>query len=149
MRKAVKHYSRNSGYCFANFSIQLILFHYIVYCSVYCLAAFFILCAIGLSLFFSTFWQWVCLPSLCMFLLLSVSPFLNLCHNRYHSFLGIKNYNRVWFMRMTTKVWFCGNYHLLHLHQNANVSRNTLQTHFSQRIAIRQFDTLLTNINSW
>ena len=44
-------------------------------------------------------------------------------------------------MRMYTKVFNCGNQHLLHLHENTTISENTLRAHFSQ--PMWQFDTLL------
>ena len=53
--KSVKCYSKNSGQCFANFTIQLILLLHVVYCSVFHLVAFFILCAIRLGQFFNAF----------------------------------------------------------------------------------------------
>ena len=51
--KSVKRYSGSSGHCFANITIQLILFLYVIYCSVFHLVAFFILCAIRLGPFFN------------------------------------------------------------------------------------------------
>ena len=79
MSKAVKCYSRNSGHCFATFIIQLILFLHVVYCSVFRLAALFILHAIEFSVFFNTLWHWACLPSSCvsLYLILSVCPTLS------------------------------------------------------------------------
>ena len=50
------------------------------------LAAFFIFCTIGLSLFFSSSWHRACFHSSRMSLLLT--PFLNLHYIHYHSFLG-------------------------------------------------------------
>ena len=97
--KAVKHYSRKSGHCFANFIIQLTLFLHVIYCSVFCLVAFFILSTIGLSLFFNAFQHWALLPSLRVSLLLGVFSFLNFYHICYYSFVGIK---------ATTKLDPCG-----------------------------------------
>ena len=76
MSKAVKYYSRNSGHCFANFTIQLIFFLHVVYCSVVYLVAFFILSTMGLSFFFNAFQHWALLPSSRVYLLLGVFPFL-------------------------------------------------------------------------
>ena len=70
------------------------------------LAAFFILCAIALSLFFNAFRHQAGLP---VSLLLNLSPFLkSLSYIHYYSFLDIKGCNRVWSMQMTTKVLLCG-----------------------------------------
>ena len=51
-------------------------FLHVVYCSVFHLAAFFMLHIIGLSLFFNAFQHRACYPSSCVSSLLSISPYL-------------------------------------------------------------------------
>ena len=75
-----------------DFTIQLAPFLHVFYCFVFPLATFFILCAIGLSLFFNAFRHPAYLPSLCVSLLLSISLFLNLHYISSYSFLGIKKF---------------------------------------------------------
>ena len=62
------------------------LFLHAVYCSIFCLVAFFMFCSVGLSLFFNAFWHQACLPSLHVSLL----PFLNLHCSHNLSLLDIK-----------------------------------------------------------
>ena len=72
-RKAIKLYSSNSGHCFTNLTIQLILYLNVAHCSVFCLVTFFILCATGLT---RSVLQHISAsshyPSLCISLLLSI-----------------------------------------------------------------------------
>ena len=74
MSTAVKCYSRNSNHCFANFTIQLILFLYVVYCSLFLSSLFH---PSRYYLFFSVFQHWACSPSLYAYLLLSVHIFIS------------------------------------------------------------------------
>ena len=108
MSTAVKCYSRNSDHCFANFTIQLILFLYIVYCSLF-LSSFFILHAIICSSVYSST-EHACLVCVYLYYWVYISPFLNLCSIHYHCFLDIKGYIQQSLSYVDYyKVLLCGN----------------------------------------
>ena len=64
---------------FTDFTIQLAPFLHVFYCFVFPLATFFILCVIGLSLFFNAFPHPAYLPSLCVSLITECITFFILC----------------------------------------------------------------------
>ena len=113
--------------------------------SVFPLVAFFILCAIDLSLFFNTFWHQACLLSSRVSLSLGVSPFLNLCHIHYHSYLGIKMLQ--WGLihvddYKDVTLWWLTLIAFMRKHKRI---QKGFKAYFSQPSCIWKFETLLTN----